>query len=360
MGKAYLWLFYLILSIMGYHSLSFALPNLKTQEGDFIVPEFTFHNGEKLHSLKLHYTTLGTPHYNQQHKITNAVMILHGTAASGQQFLDSEFGKVLFTPGGLLDPKRYYIILPDNIGHGKSSKPSDGLHMHFPQYNYQDMVAAQHLLLTKQFKIDHLRLLMGTSMGCMHTFDWAITYPHFSDALMPMACLPVEIGGRNRLWRKIIMDAIEKDPQWHHGEYTSQPPSAMRAFLYISMFNLNAPLPMQKNYPTSASVDNYFTDFIESKSKLFDINDIYYAVNASRDYNPWSSLDKITAPMIWINFKDDFINPPELGIAEKAIKRIPTGQFVLIPLSENTHGHITFNWPGFWQTYLSALLKKTD
>src|SRR5271155_1312973 len=199
----------------------------ETREGDYVAHDFRFKSGETLHELRLHYTTLGTPARDAQGHTTNAVLILHGTGGSGGGFLSANFAGVLFGPGQLLDASRYYIILPDGIGHGKSSKPSDGMHAHFPQYDYDDMVAAQHLLVEQGLGVNHLRLILGTSMGCMHSFVWGETYPDFMDALMPMACLPAQIAGRNRLWRKMLVDAIRNDPAWDDGEYKEEPKQAL-------------------------------------------------------------------------------------------------------------------------------------
>ena len=198
-----------------------------TQEGDFVVRDFRFKDGETLSTLRLHYTTLGAPRRDAQGRVTNAVMVLHGTGGSGAQFLRPQFADVLYRPGGLLDISRWYVILPDGIGHGQSSKPSDGLHARFPHYDYDDMVAAQHLLLTQGLHVDGLRLLMGTSMGCMHDFVWAETYPDFAKAVMPLACLPVPIAGRNRMWRRALIDAIRQDPDWRGGDYDRRAPGRL-------------------------------------------------------------------------------------------------------------------------------------
>jgi homoserine O-acetyltransferase len=202
-------------------------------QGDFLIRGFHFKSGEVLPELKLHYTTLGTPVRDQKGIISNAVLIMHGTGGAGNQFLTPQFAGVLFGPGQLLDAKRYYIILPDGIGHGKSSKPSDGLHARFPHYTYDDMVQAQYQLLTEKLRVNHLRLVMGTSMGGMQTWVWGETHPDFMDALMPLASLPVEIAGRNRMMRRMIMDALRDDPAWNGGEYSSEPQQGLTAALNI-------------------------------------------------------------------------------------------------------------------------------
>jgi homoserine O-acetyltransferase len=298
---------------------------------------------------------LGTPARDAAGYVTNAVMILHGTGGSGAQFLQPQFAGELFGPGQLLDTAKYYIILPDGIGHGKSSKPSDGPHAKFPQYDYDDMVAAQHALL-QHLGVEHLRLILGTSMGCMHSFVWGETYPDFMDALMPLACLPVPIAGRNRVWRKMVMDAIRDDPEWKGGEYGAEPRQALRTALDLLLIAGSAPLPMQKSDPTRDAADKFLDEYFATRMAGLDANDLLYAVNASRNYDPSSKLETIRARMMWINSGDDFINPPELGIAEREVKRIKNARFVLIPASEQTHGHGTHTWAALWKEHLAELL----
>jgi homoserine O-acetyltransferase len=332
--------------------------SLATTEGDFVAHDFKFRSGESLPELRLHYRTLGKPARDSQGRVTNAVLILHGTGGSGQQFLQPQFAGELFGPGQLLDPARYFIILPDGIGHGKSSKPSDGMHAHFPQYDYDDMVLGHYRLLTEGLGVNHLRLIFGTSMGCMHSFVWGETYPDFMDALMPMACLPVQIAGRNRVQRKMVMDAIRSDPDWKNGEYTSEPQQGLRTAVDILLIAGSAPLPMQKNLPTRDAADKYLDDYFKRHLSELDANDLLYYVNASRNYDPSAQLEKIKAPVMWINSADDFINPPELKIAEREAARLKNGRFVLIPASEQTHGHGTHTWAALWKQYLQELLEK--
>ena len=333
-------------------------PAFSPAEADYVAHDFKFKSGEKLPELRLHYRTLGKLQRDAQGRATNAVLILHGTGGSGQQFLSPQFAGELFGPGQLLDIIRYFVILPDGIGHGKSSKPSDGMQAHFPSYDYDDMVAAQHLLLTEALKVDHLRLIMGTSMGCMHSFVWAETFPDFMDALQPMACLPVQIAGRNRVWRKMVMDAIRNDPAWNGGEYKEQPKTALRTAQDLLVIAGSAPLLMQKTLPTRDDADKYADD-ADKRAATLDANDLLYQVNASRNYDPSPQLEKITAPIMWINSADDFINPPELGIAEKESKRLKNGTFVLLPISPETHGHSSHTWAVLWRSYLSQLLEKS-
>ena len=330
-----------------------------THEGDFVVKNFQFRSGESLAELRLHYTTLGKPARDAQGRVSNAVLILHGTGGTGHQFLSPIFAGELFGPGQLLDATRYYIVLPDGIGHGKSSKPSDGLHAHFPQYDYDDMVAAQHRLLTEGLGVNHLRLVMGTSMGCMHSFVWGETFPSFMDALMPLACLPVQIAGRNRIWRKMVMDAIRNDPEWKSGEYSAEPQQALRTALDLLLIAGSAPLYVQKTYPTRDAADEGLEDYFKARSAALDANDLLYAVNASRNYDPSPQLEKITAPAMYINSADDFINPPELGIAEREIKRVKNGRFVLLPITDETRGHGTHTRAAVWKQYLDELLEQS-
>jgi len=330
------------------------------EEHDYIARDFRFKSGETLAELRLHYMTLGQPAREPAGRVTNAVLLLHGTGGSSRQFLQPQFAGVLFGAGQLLDTNRYFIILPDNVGHGKSSKPSDGMRAHFPSYEYDDMVAAQHELLEKGLGVTHLRLILGTSMGCMHSWVWAETYPDFMDALMPLACLPVPIAGRNRIWRKMMMDGIRKDPGWKNGDYTSEPRAAIQVIVDFLLIAGSTPILLQSSYPTRDAADQYLDDYVASRSATQDANDMLYALNSSRNYDPSGQLGKITAPVMFVNSADDFINPPELGIAEQKIKEVKNGRFVLIPASSQTHGHGTHTWAAIWQPYLKELLERSQ
>ena len=330
------------------------------QEGDFIVHDFHFQSGEVMPEVRMHYTTLGKPAKDATGRTTNAVLILHGTGGSGHSLLRPIFAGVLFGPGQLLDATRYFIVLPDNIGHGKSSKPSDGLHAHFPQYDYADMIALQQQLVENGLGVNHLRLVMGTSMGCMHSWMWGETYPDWMDALMPLACLPVQIAGRNRLWRKMVIDGIRQDPDWKGGDYTSQPRAALQIAADFLLIAGSAPLHMQEDLPTREAADKFLDDSMKRIVPGLDANDFLYAVSASRNYDPSSKLDTINVPVMFINSADDFINPPELGIAEREIKKVKHGRFVLLPTSEQTHGHGTHTWAAVWQQYLKELLDESQ
>ena len=327
-------------------------------EGDFLAKNFRFRDGSSLPELRLHYRTFGSPTRDSSGHTTNAVLLLHGTGGTGAQFLQPQFAGELFGPGQLLDTSKYFIVMPDGIGHGKSSKPSDGFHSRFPQYDYDDMVDAHHALL-EHLGVDHLRLILGTSMGCMHSFVWAETYPQFMDALMPLACLPVQLAGRNRIWRKMVMDAIRNDPDWRDGDYKDEPKQGLRTALDLLLIAGSAPLPMQKAYPTREAADKYLDTYMSTRTEGLDANDLLYAVNASRNYDPSPKLDSIQPAMTWINSADDFINPPELAIAEREAKRMKNANFILIPVSEATHGHGTHTWAAIWKQHLGDLLARS-
>jgi homoserine O-acetyltransferase/O-succinyltransferase len=327
-------------------------------EGDWNVPDFTFQSGEKLAELRLHYITLGAPERDAAGHVRNAVLILHGTGGIGRNFLSAEFGGELFGKGQPLDATRYYIILPDAIGTGKSSKPSDGLRMKFPHYRYEDMVSAQYLLVRDRLKVDHLRLVMGTSQGGMHTWLWGVTYPNFMDALMPMASAPVEIVGRNRMTRIMAIQAIKNDPDWKNGEYATQPRGLIAARNIRSIMTGSA-LQFQKQNPTAEKADAA-VEAMEKAALQGDANDTIYQYEASTDYNPSPLLEKIQAPLFAINSADDEINPPELDILEREIKRVKQGRYILIPLGNETRGHQTYNLAVVWKNHLLELLHISD
>jgi homoserine O-acetyltransferase len=328
-------------------------------EGDFIVSNFHFQDGEALPELRLHYRTLGSAQRDSSGRVINAVLVLHGTGGAGSQFISNQFAGVLFGPGQLLDAAKYYIILPDGIGHGKSSKPSDGLHAKFPHYGYIDMVTAHYKLLTEGLHVDHLRLVMGTSMGGMQTWLWGERYPDFMDALMPLASLPVQIAGRNRMTRRMVIDSIKKDPEWNNGEYKKQP-RGLASAVYTLMMMSSSPLQWQKQAPTRDEADRMFDRMVESYVSRFDANDMLYQFDSSRDYDPQPNLDKISAPLIAINSADDQVNPPELGVMEREIKRVKRGRYILIPISDQTRGHGTHSLPALWQQYLADLLRQSE
>jgi homoserine O-acetyltransferase len=332
---------------------------LVPRQGDLTLRDFKFNSGEILPELRLHYRTLGTPRRDARGVVRNAVLILHGTTGSGAGFLSDQFAGVLFGSGQLLDAAEYFIILPDGIGHGQSSKPSDGLRARFPHYGYGDMVTAHYRLLTEGLGVNHLRLVMGTSMGGMHTWLWGERYPDFMDALMPLASLPVQIAGRNRMMRRMVVDPIKNDPEWKNGEYTSQPRGLTTA-IYTLLFMTSSPLQWQAQAPTREAADRLFDEMMQRQLARLDANDMLYAFDASRDYDPAPSLEEIEAPLVAINSADDQVNPPELGILEREIKRVKRGQYVAIPISEKTRGHGTHSLPVLWKEHLARLLKESD
>jgi len=323
--------------------------------GDFVVRDFRFATGETLPELKLHYLTLGEPRRDAKGVVRNAVLILHGTGGTGRSFLSKNFAEVLFGPGQLLDARTHFVILPDGIGHGQSSRPSDGLRAKFPRYTYADMVAAQYRLVTDGLKVNHLKLVMGTSMGGMHTWMWGETYPDFMDGLVPLASVPTQIAGRNRMWRKMIIDSIRNDPAWNGGNYTAQPPGvegAARTLVLMAGSTMQA----QKDAPTRDAADALLVQQMKSRSSGVDANDMLYYFDASREYDPSPGLERITAPLLAINSADDLINPPELGLMEKLMPRVAKGKYVLLPITSETRGHGTHSWPVLWQPYLKEWL----
>ncbi len=328
------------------------------QAGNFVVKDFQFKSGERLPEVKLHYQTLGAPQKDASGTVRNAVLILHGTGGTGKQFLTPTFAGVLFGAGQLLDAAKYFIILPDNVGHGESSKPSDGLHMRFPHYEYDDMIELQYRLLTQGLGVNHLRLVMGTSMGGMHTWLWTEQHPEFMDAAMPLASLPIEIAGRNRMMRRMIMDDIRNSPDWNNGEYTQQP-HGLAAALGVLLFMGSCPLQMQKQEPTRAQADEFLENFIANHTKSTDANDMLYYFDASRNYNPEPQLEKITRPLTAVNSADDQINPPELKVLDADIRRVKKGKYVLLPITDATRGHGTHSLPAIWQGDLKDLLERS-
>ncbi|MFZ0500326.1 MAG: alpha/beta fold hydrolase [Steroidobacteraceae bacterium] len=324
------------------------------------IHDFRFGTGETLADLRLHYVTLGKPRRDAAGHVINAVLLIHGTSGDAHSLLNPIFADVLFGPGQPLDIERYFIILPDLIGHGESSKPSDGLRMKFPRYTYDDMVRADHEVLLDDMHVDHLRLVLGTSMGCMQSFVWGEMYPKFADALMPLACMPMEIAGRNRIFRYMGIQAIRDDPNWDNGNYTHEPIEGLRSAANMFIIAGSAPQQMQKELPTRGQAEAYFNQRVGRLVAEIDANDLIYQFDASRDYNPEPRLGSIIAPVMWINSGDDFINPPELSdIARKLVRRIPHGRYVLIPASMNTYGHGTHTHAAVWKQYLIELLAES-
>jgi homoserine O-acetyltransferase len=328
-------------------------------EGDHVIRDFQFTSGEVMPELRMHYYTLGTPERDSRGVVRNAVLILHGTGGDGGHFVGNAselFAAELFGAGQPLDASRYFIVIPDNIGHGKSSKPSDGLHAKFPHYGYRDMIEAQRRLLVDGLGVDHLRLVMGTSMGGMHSWLWGQLHPRFMDGLMPLASLPSQISGRNRMWRRTCIDAIRLDPSWRGGNYEQQPNGLRTALQVLYLMGSNAVL-RQQAAPTLAEADRVFDEAVAASLARYDANDLAYALEASRDYDPAPGLEKIVAPLLAINFADDLINPPELGILEQAIRRVKRGKAITVAASEATVGHSTHTKASVWKHHLEAFLK---
>jgi homoserine O-acetyltransferase/O-succinyltransferase len=340
-------------------SFLFAADYPAPTEGDHVIRDFKFTSGETLPELRLHYRTLGKQEKDAQGKTTNAVLIMHGTTGSGAQFIRPEFAGELFGKDQPLDATKFFIVLPDGIGHGKSSKPSEGMHAKFPGYGYLDMIQAQYRLLTEGLGVTHARLVMGTSMGGMHTWLWGELHPDFMDALMPLASLPTQISGRNRAWRRTIIDAIRNDPAWNGGDYKTPPPS-LRTAAEMLWFMSSNPVLRQKEASTLAKTDEVLDKFVEQIVKTDDANDVLYALEASHDYDPGPNLEKIQAPLLAINSADDLINPPELGILEREIKRLPHGRAIVIPLSDKTRGHGSHTIAVLWKDQLTNLLQETQ
>ena len=327
-------------------------------DGDYVARDFRFGSGETLPALNLHYRTIGTPQRDASGVVRNAVMILHGTGGTGAAFLSQTFGGELFGAGQILDATSYFIILPDGIGHGKSSKPSDGLHARFPKYTYDDMVRAQHTMLVDGLKVSHLRLVLGTSMGAMQCWVWGETYPGFVDGLVPLASAPTQIAGRNRVMRTMIMDSITRDPAYKNGDYTEQPHAGMVGAVNLLMMMTSSPIGWHRSGPTRDAADKWYEDQLKARIAANDANDMLYQFNSSRDYDPSAQLEKITAHLLAINSADDVVNPPELGIMEKLMPRVAHGRYVLLPTTDRTRGHGTHSLPAIWGAYLADFMKE--
>lgn len=323
-------------------------------ESDFVARNFRFASGEVLPELRIHYTTLGRPKKDAAGVVRNAVLLLHGTTGSGTGLVNPM--SPLFQPGDLLDTTQYFVVLPDGIGHGRSSKPSDGLRMKFPKYTYDDMVDAQRVLLEQGLGVSHLRLVMGTSMGCMHAWVWGTRHPGFADGLVPLACAPTQIAGRNRMIRKMIIDDIMNDPEWKNGDYTRPPLRGMRAAMGQLFIMTSAPLVQQRQAPNRLAADSAIMAYLDRQSRALDANDVIYAFEASRDYDPSPKLELVTVPVLAINSADDFVNPSELGLMERLIPRVKSARYVLIPTSDRTRGHGTHSVPAVWHEYLAQFL----
>lgn len=319
------------------------------RDGSWTLGDFRFSTGETLPSLRLHYRTIGEPVRDAAGRVRNAVLIMHGTGGSGAQFLQPHFADEMFGPGQPLDAATHFIILPDAIGHGQSSKPSDGLRMRFPRYTYVDIVRAQYRLVTEHLGVDHLWIVMGTSMGGMQTWMWGEMYPTFMDALVPLASLPTSIAGRNRMARRMMINAIRDDPAWSEGNYTEQPRRGLTAATYVIMMATSVPLHWYTLAPTPEQADAFLADEVRKRVAGMDANDTIYHFDASRDYDPSPHLERIVAPLLAINSADDQVNPPELGLMERLIPRVPRASYLLIPISAQTRGHGSHTYAALWR-----------
>jgi homoserine O-acetyltransferase/O-succinyltransferase len=329
------------------------------READAVLRDVRFAAGGRLAQVTLHYTTLGTPHRDAAGAIDNAVLVLHGTGGTGKQFLQPQFADELYGPGQPLDITRYFVILPDNIGHGGSSRPSAGGGPDFPRYDYDDMVRLQHRLVTETLGIARLRLLMGTSMGCMHALIWGETWPDAARALMPLGCEAVPIAGLNRMWRQLAIDTITADPAYRHGRYTRQPLAGLRGAAALLFVAGGAPLYLQQAYPGRDAAAEYARARVAASVAGLDANDLIWALDSSRSYDPWPRMEAITAPLTWINSADDFINPRGLDYPARAVARMRDARFRLIPESTTTRGHGSHTWARLWKDDLVALLARS-
>lgn len=324
-------------------------------EGNFIIKDFHFNSGEVLPELRLHYVTLGTPHRNASGEIDNAVLLLHSTGSDTTEFFESDFSGPLYGPGQPFDLSKFYVVIPDSIGHGKSSKPSDGLRAPFPHYGYEDVVVAQHRLVTEKLGITHLRLVMGLSMGGMHTWLWGERYAEMMDGLFPISALPVEIAGRNRLWRHMVVEAIRNDPEWKNGDYEQQPRASLRVIPVIAMM-VGSPVRQYEQYPTREAADAWYEQILQRAYTLRDANDRLYYYDASRDYNPAPNLNKIKAKLLLIVFEDDQINSPEFGALDREMPRVKNGRFVIVPAGKQSDGEGNNTDAKLWRSHLEELL----
>jgi homoserine O-acetyltransferase len=324
-------------------------------EGDYTIAAFHFRSGESLPALKIHYSTLGTPRRDGKGHVTNAIMLLHGTGGTGKGFTSAAFGNEVYGPGQPFDISRYFILLPDDIGHGQSSKPSDGLKAAFPKYDYADMVDAEHAL-AGHLGIEKFELIGGQSMGCMHSFMWGIAYPDAVKRLLPLACTPTAIGGRNRMFRKMIIESIRSDPAYLGGNYTSEPQYGLREAAFVETFSVTTAGSLQRQYPTREAADARVNQMLSSVPRT-DANDLIWMFDASRNYNPEPDLGKIKAKLLWINSADDFVNAPDAGLVARMQAKLRPDQYRVIPTGPDTVGHGTTMRPKFWKEWVADFMR---
>ena len=329
------------------------------READLVVRDFRFADGSTLPEVKLHYTTLGTPHRDAAGEINNAVLVLHGTTGTGKSYLIPTLGPDLFGPGAPLDATRTFVILPDGIGRGGSSKPSDGLRARFPRYGYGDVVEGQHRVVTEGLGIRRLRLVLGTSMGGMQAWMWGERYPAMMDRIMAVASQPIPVSGRNALWRRLLIEGIRNDPDWRGGDYSEQPRHFARV---LPIFNImtESVLGLQKQAPTYPAAVDLFGTMAKGYEAKTDANDWLYWFDSSYDYDPSADLDRIRARVLAVNFADDELNPPQLDVMNAAVARIPGARFVLVPTSAETHGHQSLRFGSLWKGYLAEFLANPE
>ena len=328
------------------------------QEGDFVIRSYVFRNGETLPELRLRYRTLGMPRRNAAGRIVNAVLLLQGNTGTGANWLRPSLAGELFAPGQPLDAAEYFMIMPDAIGRGGSSKPSDGLKGKFPHYRYHDMVESGYRLITEGLGVAHLRLIIGSSMGGMHAWMWAEMYPDLMDGVVPISCQPIEISGRNWISRRAAAEAIRHDPEWNNGNYDKNPSYYIWTAAANSLRTESA-TRIQEIAPTRAAADKLYDERLAQAAKG-DANDALWAIEAIMDYDPEPDLDKIRAKVLLINAAEDEANPPELGTVERAMKRVRHGRYVLIPAGPQTHGHFTHFYAEVWKSYLIEFMKTLD
>jgi homoserine O-acetyltransferase/O-succinyltransferase len=324
-------------------------------QSDAWFENYRFHDGEILPRVRIHYATLGSPHRNAQGQVDNAVLVIHWTGADGNTLLSRNYMQALFAPGRPLDATRYFLILPDNVGHGKSSKPSDGLKAAFPKYGYADMVDLQHRLVTEKLGIEHLHAILGMSMGGMNAWQWAEAYPDDMDGIMPVVSMPIPISGRNMLWRRIVIDAIRSDPQWNGGNYTSPPQGWLNAFPLMRMMLDSVP-HLQVLVPGGFAADRFIAD-ARSQAISMDTNDILYSLSSSADYDPQPGLIAIKTKVYALNFADDEFNPAELHVLEELMPRVRKGRFIVQPGSAESFGHLTMAHPELWSEHVAEFMR---
>jgi homoserine O-acetyltransferase len=324
-------------------------------QADAFFDNYRFRDGEILPRLRIHYSTLGSPHRNAQGQIDNAVLVIHWTGADGKTLLSKNYMEALFAPGRPLDATRYFLILPDNVGHGQSSKPSDGLKAAFPKYGYADMVDLQHRLVTEKLGIEHLHAILGMSMGGMNAWQWAEAYPDAMDGIMPVVSMPIPISGRNMLWRRIVIDAIRSDPQWNGGNYTAPPQGWLKAFPLMGMMLDSVP-HLQALVPDAPAADRFIAD-ARSQAISIDANDILYSLSSSADYDPQPGLAAIKTKVYALNFADDEFNPAELRVLEELMPRVRGGRFIVQPASAKSLGHLTMAHPELWTEHVAEFMR---